>query len=104
MVPSNVTMELAQTILFMGRMVWVMRNDPTNTSNDKYDLKQRDIWSGKEIHYFQKLQQMENHPFNLAKFESSIEDCRLCLTTVMFIFYLLNFQFVTKESPFCWQM
>lgn len=82
MVPSTITMELAQTILFMGRMVWVMRNDPTITSDDKYELKQRDIWSGKELHYFQKLQQMEKQPFNLATFETSIEDCRLCLTQV----------------------
>lgn len=82
MVPSTITLELAQRILFMGRMVWIMRNDPTNTVDERYELKVRDIWNGKEIYYFQKLQEMEKYPFNLAMFEKAIEDCRQCLTKV----------------------
>lgn len=83
MVPSNITIELAQTILFMGRMVWIIRNDPTNLKDDKLILKlKRDIWDGKEAYYYQKLRELENQPFNLAQFEKAIEDCRLCLTKV----------------------
>ncbi|GLV43445.1 Grip75 [Carabus blaptoides fortunei] len=81
MVPSNITIELAQTILFMGRMVWIIRNDPTTLQDDKLILKlKRDIWDGKEAYYYQKLRDLENLPFNLAQFEKAIEDCRLCLT------------------------
>lgn len=81
MVPINMTLELAQTILFMGRMVWIIRNDPTNSQDDKLKFKlKRDIWDGKETNYFHKLQALENQPLNLAHFEKAIEDCRLCLT------------------------
>lgn len=83
MVPVNINLELAQTILFMGRMVWIIRNDPTNSQDDKLKLKlKRDIWDGKETDYFQKLQALEDQLFNLAHFENAIEDCRLCLTKV----------------------
>lgn len=89
MVPSNIRLELAQTILFIGRMVWIIRNDPANMIDEKYELKVRDIWDGKEMYYFQKLQEMEKYPFNLAKFEKAIEDCRLCLTKVNIIYYFI---------------
>lgn len=79
------TLELAQTILFMGRMVWIIRNDPTNSQDDKLKFKlKRDIWDGKETNYFHKLQALENQPLNLAHFEKAIEDCRLCLTKVKY--------------------
>lgn len=87
MVPSSITLELAQTILFMGRMVWIIRNDPTDSQDHKLKLKlKRDIWEGKETFYFQKLQELETQPFNLGQFEKAIEDCRLCITKVCAFF------------------
>ncbi|KAK4884733.1 hypothetical protein RN001_001004 [Aquatica leii] len=81
MVPSNISIETAETILFLGRIVWVIRNDPNRYTDDKYQLKfKRDIWEGKDIDCYRKLQSLENSPFNSTLFHSTIEECRLKLT------------------------
>lgn len=81
MLPSIIPVELAETILFMGRIVWIVRNEPEKTSSDDNKLKLlRDVWNGKEVEYYKKIQSLENKPFNLEKFNKTIEECRLQLT------------------------
>ncbi|KAF5291369.1 hypothetical protein FQA39_LY03520 [Lamprigera yunnana] len=81
MVPSNISMETAETILFLGRIVWIVRNDPNKYIDDKYHLRfKRDAWEGKDIECYRKLQALEDHPFNSAVIYNAIEECRLKLT------------------------
>ncbi|KAF5269803.1 hypothetical protein FQR65_LT05849 [Abscondita terminalis] len=81
MVPSNIPLATAETILFLGRIVWIIRNDPNRYTDDKYQLKiKRDIWEGKDFECYRKLQILEEAPFNSTLFHSTIEECRLKLT------------------------
>ncbi|KAI4467885.1 gamma tubulin complex protein [Holotrichia oblita] len=64
-----------------NRIVWIVRNDPKKTEDVSYQLKyRRDIWNGKDVEYYQKIQRLENYPFNLANFDKTIEECRLRIT------------------------
>lgn len=86
MVPPNISMETAETILFIGRVVWIVRNDPKRLSDDKFHLKfKRDVWEGKDVEYYRKLQSLESNPFSLPIFDKAIEECRLKLTKVIFL-------------------
>lgn len=81
MVPINISMETAETILFLGQIVWIIRNDPKTYFDDKYQLKfKRDMWDGTDVEYYRKLQSLENIPFNSNVFDKTIEECRLKLT------------------------
>lgn len=83
MVPPIISLETAETILFIGRVVWIVRNDPKRYSDDKFQLKfKRDVWEGKDAEHYRKLQALESHPINLAVFDKTIEECRLKLTKV----------------------
>ncbi|GJQ80181.1 putative gamma-tubulin complex component [Trypoxylus dichotomus] len=81
LLPSIISRETAETILFLGRIVWIVRNDPKKAEDIGYQLKyKRDIWKGKDVEYYQKIQKLENYPFNLAKFDKTIEECRQSIT------------------------
>ncbi|KAJ8962678.1 hypothetical protein NQ318_001074 [Aromia moschata] len=81
MVPLFISEETAESILFMGRIVWIVRNDPKSSSNDNYQIKyRRDIWEGKDMEYYKKVQALESQTFNNMEFERVIEECRVKLT------------------------
>ncbi|XP_050294472.1 gamma-tubulin complex component 4 isoform X2 [Anthonomus grandis grandis] len=82
MVPSFIKEDTAESILFMGRIVWIVRNDPKKEdSMGDYQTKlRRDIWEGKEFEYYNKVLGLANESFNTVKFLKSIEDCRVKLT------------------------
>lgn len=89
MVPPNISIETAETILFLGQLVWIIQNDPKKYSNDKFKLKiERDMWEGKDVEYYRKLQSLEKYSINRSLFENTIEECRLKLTKV--------FQFISN--------
>lgn len=86
MVPINISLETAETILFLGCMVWIIKNDPKQFSSDEFHLKfKRDIWDGEDVKYYRKLQVLQNRPFNSANFNKVIEECRQKLTKVFYI-------------------
>lgn len=88
LLPSIISRETAEKILFLGRVVWILRNDPKKTEDVGYQLKyKRDIWDGKDIEYYRKIQNLEKYPFNLTSFDKTIDECRLKLTQVINIIY-----------------
>lgn len=87
MVPLFINEDTAESILFMGRIVWIVRNDPKRSSDDSYQIKyKRDIWEGKDIEYYKKVQALEFQTFNNIEFQKAIEECRVKLTKVTFLF------------------
>ncbi|KAJ8924353.1 hypothetical protein NQ315_007149 [Exocentrus adspersus] len=81
MVPLFIDEETAESILFMGRIVWIVRNDPKRTGDDNYQIKyKRDIWEGKDVEYYRKIQALESQTFNSMEFQGVIEECRVKLT------------------------
>lgn len=90
MVPSFITEELAETILFMGRIVWIVRNDPKKEKCcEDYQIKfRRDIWEEKDTEYYMKIQQLGNDTFNGVEFRKTIEECRIKLTKYLWAIML----------------
>lgn len=83
MLPTFITEDTAESILFMGRIVWIVRNDPKVAERDHYETKRkRDIWDGKDIEYYRKVQALETQTFNQVEFQRTIEECRIRLTKV----------------------
>lgn len=83
MLPTFITEDTAERILFMGRIVWIVRNDPKVSQKDHYETKRkRDIWDGKDIEYYRKVQALETQTFNQVEFQRTIEECRVRLTKV----------------------
>lgn len=80
MLPLIIPLDVAETILFMGRIVWIVRNDPKKSLDDDNAKYKRDIWDGKDVEYYQKIQALENKPLELNEFIKTIEMCRLKLT------------------------
>ncbi|KAJ8929921.1 hypothetical protein NQ314_017330 [Rhamnusium bicolor] len=81
MVPLFISEDTAESILFMGRIVWIVRNDPKKSSDDSYQIKyKRDIWEGKDIEYYRKVQALESQTYNNIEFQKAIEECRIKLT------------------------
>ncbi|XP_023024643.2 gamma-tubulin complex component 4 [Leptinotarsa decemlineata] len=81
MVPLFISDETAESILFMGRIVWIVKNDPKKSRDENYRIKyERDIWEGKETDYYRKVQGLESQTFNNIEFQSTIEECRVKLT------------------------
>lgn len=85
LLPSNIPSDVAETILFMGRIVWIIRNKAEiYNKNDKSSLQHRkDVWEGKDIEYYKILQSLEKSSFNLFLFKTKIEECRIKLTKVV---------------------
>lgn len=83
MVPLFISKDTAESILFMGRIVWIVRNDPRRNSDDNYQIEyKRDIWEGKDFRYYRKVQALESQTFNETEFQEAIEECRVKLTKV----------------------
>ncbi|CAH1098555.1 unnamed protein product [Psylliodes chrysocephalus] len=81
MVPLFISEDLSESILFMGRIVWIIRNDPRKTKDENYQIEyKRDIWEGKDIEYYKKVQALESKPFNNIEFQRTIEECKVKLT------------------------
>ncbi|RZC37978.1 gamma-tubulin complex component 4, partial [Asbolus verrucosus] len=81
MVPMFINEDTAESILFMGRIVWIVRNDPKRATEDQYHTKyRRDIWEGKDIEYYKKVQALEKQTFDQVEFQRAIEECRMKLT------------------------
>ncbi|XP_050515476.1 gamma-tubulin complex component 4 [Diabrotica virgifera virgifera] len=82
MVPLFISEDLAESILFMGRIVWIIRHGPNKPGGDNnYQIEyKRDIWEGQDVEYYKKLQLLESQPFNNIEFQKTIEDCRVKLT------------------------
>lgn len=75
MLPSIISRDTASAILFIGRMVWILKNPPEETTSI-----QDNIWNGKELEYYQKIQNLEKEPFSLQKFNARLEECKLKLS------------------------
>ncbi|XP_019758234.1 gamma-tubulin complex component 4 isoform X2 [Dendroctonus ponderosae] len=85
LVPSFISEDSAESILFMGRIVWIIRNQP---KNDEYaaDLQtkfRKDIWEGKDREYCYKIQALCEKSFNAINFRMVIEECRTKLTKTL---------------------
>lgn len=86
MVPVHISLETAETILFVGCMVWIVKNDPRQfaggRSGDSRLAFKADVWDGEAAAYYRRLKRLEDEPFNSASFDRAIEECRLKLTKV----------------------
>lgn len=83
MLPVFIDKETAECILFMGRIVWIMKNEPkSDTDNYHKDSSPRDIWEGTSMDYYKKLQALETEIFNKTSFDNTIEECRIKITKV----------------------
>ncbi|CAG9862982.1 unnamed protein product [Phyllotreta striolata] len=81
MVPSFMSEDLVETILFMGRIVWIIRNDPSKCKEENYQVEnKREIWEGKDNKYYMKIQTLESKAFNNIAFQKTIEECKVKLT------------------------
>ncbi|XP_057669107.1 gamma-tubulin complex component 4 [Diorhabda carinulata] len=78
MVPIFISEDMAESILFMGRIVWIIRNDPRKSGDENYQIK--NIWGGQDIEYYNKVQMLENQLFNNTEFQKTMEECRVKLT------------------------
>lgn len=84
MVPSFISEDSAESILFMGRIVWIISNKP---KKDEYaaDLQtkfRKDIWEGTDREFCAKIQNLGERSFNAINFRMVIEECRSKLTKV----------------------
>ncbi|XP_025830219.1 gamma-tubulin complex component 4-like [Agrilus planipennis] len=78
--PFDNSKHLAEVILFIGQIVWIISNGPKEKTKDKLNLRYtRDVWEGKDVVYYQKLQKLEKSAINITEFEATIEECRLTL-------------------------
>lgn len=83
MIPMFINEDTAESILFMGRIVWIVRNHP-KSSSDQYQTKfKHDVWEGKNIEYYKKIQSLEKRTFDQVEFQRVIEECRIKLTKVI---------------------
>lgn len=81
MLPKSISVKTAETILFIGRIVWIIRNNPKMADDEKYQLKlKKDIWEGKDAEYYKAIKSLEKRPFNVSEFEKTIQECKLKLT------------------------
>ncbi|XP_066263011.1 gamma-tubulin complex component 4 [Euwallacea similis] len=82
MVPKFISQDSAESILFMGRIVWILRNDPKRMeyTGDYQTNFRRDIWEGKEIEYYNKIRSVGDQSLSAGEFRSVTEECRSKLT------------------------
>lgn len=83
LLPENIPRETAEIILFIGRIVWIMHNKPATMGEEKYQLKlEQDLWDGKSLEYYKSIQSLENLPFNIPVFNTTIKECHKKLMKV----------------------
>lgn len=81
--------------------MWIVRNDPRKAEDVGYRLVTKgDIWDGRDVEYYQKIQKLENFPFNLANFEKTIEDSRLRITQVITNYILIPLMIINLKKHF----
>ncbi|XP_049817120.1 gamma-tubulin complex component 4 isoform X2 [Aethina tumida] len=81
MLPVFVDKETSECILFMGRIVWIIKNDPKIAIKNHYKSLNatRDIWEGNGADYYKQIEALESEVFNKASFDERIEECRIKL-------------------------
>ncbi|XP_044265603.1 gamma-tubulin complex component 4 [Tribolium madens] len=79
MVPIFVTEDTAESILFMGRIVWIVKNHQRKTDHHHSPHKP-DVWEGKDVEYYRKIQSLERQIFDQMEFQNVIEECRIKLS------------------------
>lgn len=84
MLPVFVDKETSECILFMGRIVWIIKNDPKIAIKNHYKSLNatRDIWEGNGADYYKQIEALESEVFNKASFDERIEECRIKLNMV----------------------
>ncbi|XP_060536121.1 gamma-tubulin complex component 4 [Cylas formicarius] len=82
MLPMFITEDCAESILFMGRIVWIVRNKPAVTEKiSDYQTKfKKDVWEGRDMEYYLKIQALNAQNFNAVEFRKTLEECRIKLT------------------------
>lgn len=80
MVPAFINQETAESILFMGRIVWIVRNDPKKFADGNYQIKCKRDMEGRDTEYHKIFQDLEVHIFNNIKFQKIMDRCRNNLT------------------------
>ncbi|EFA06296.1 Gamma-tubulin complex component 4 homolog-like Protein [Tribolium castaneum] len=80
MVPMFITEDTAESILFMGRIVWIVKNHQKTNTDNYQNLHKPDVWDGKDIEYYKKIQALETQIFDQMEFQRVIEECRIKLT------------------------
>ncbi|KAL3285905.1 hypothetical protein HHI36_000423 [Cryptolaemus montrouzieri] len=84
MVPMFINEDIVESILFMGRIIWILGNDPKRKADEYGRMESRkDFWDGKEMEYYTKIENLQNQTFNDFEFSQIIEECRLKLTKFM---------------------
>nr|XP_022913972.1 gamma-tubulin complex component 4 [Onthophagus taurus] len=76
MLPSIISYDLAEKILFMGRTVWINENRPIDANTPENYT----VWNRNGSELYQKVLELEKGVFDFENFERTIEKCRLKLT------------------------
>lgn len=86
MVPLFINEDIVESILFMGRIIWILNNNPQRKTDDFNTIDNgRDFWDGKEMDFSTKIEDLQNETFSDFEFAQIIEECRLKLTQVQYI-------------------
>lgn len=80
MVPVFINEDIAENILFIGRIVWILRNDPKTCSSDGYQINSNLELEEKDKEYYKTLKDLEVHAFNNIEFQQVMDRCRNNLT------------------------
>lgn len=89
MVPIFINEDIVESILFIGRVIWILNNNPQRKTNELNILNnEKDFWDGKEMDFSTKIESLENQTFSDFEFALIIEECRLKLTKVKQTTYL----------------
>ncbi|KAK9875243.1 hypothetical protein WA026_007637 [Henosepilachna vigintioctopunctata] len=84
MVPIFINEDIVESILFMGRIIWILSNDPKQKTDNYNQMDtRRDFWEGKEVEYSAKIENLQNEIFSDFEFAQIIEECRLRLSKFM---------------------
>lgn len=80
MVPDFINEDTVENILFMGRLIWILRNDPKKSTKNNYLNKTEISKDGNDNEYYKTLQSLEACTFNNIEFQRIMEGCRNKLT------------------------
>ncbi|XP_044746717.1 gamma-tubulin complex component 4 [Coccinella septempunctata] len=84
MVPIFINEDIVESILFMGRIIWILKNNPQKKTDEfNFMDSERDFWDGKEMDFSTKIESLQNQTFSDFEFAQIIEECRLKLTKFM---------------------
>lgn len=83
MIPIFINEDTAENILFMGRIIWIIRNDPKKTLQDNYTIKFEKCGKDHYNQYYETLQELEDTSFSYIEFQRVIEKWKKKLTTFL---------------------